>query len=107
MILLSQERGNIKPSPTQKQNKQQNTPQVFENRLKHWTESNTTAPLKSKDDDITSDRTKQMEQRADHYQDLYSAKNIVTDSAFDKITNPPVIVELDLPPIVDELITWL
>lgn len=61
------------------------------------------APLKSKDGEVISDRAKQMERWAEHYQDLYSTETIVTEQAVNNIPPMPVMEELDLPPSVEEL----
>ena len=55
------------------------------------------APLKSASGDIISDRNKQMERWAEHYEELYTRENLVTDTAVEN-TNPlPVLEELDVP----------
>ena len=60
-------------------------------------------PLKSASGDIITDRGKQMERWAEHYQQLYSRENIVTDTAIERITPLPVMDELDAPPSLEEL----
>ena len=44
-----------------------------------------------------------MERWAEHYQELYSRENVVTDTAVDSATPLPVMEELNVPPSVDEL----
>ena len=61
------------------------------------------APLKSTSGDIITDQGKQMERWAEHYQELYSRQNIVTDAAVKGTTPLPTMEELDLPPSIDEL----
>lgn len=40
---------------------------------------------------------------AEHYQELYSRENIVTDTAIDSTSLLPVMNKLDVPPSVNEL----
>ena len=42
------------------------------------------APLKSAEGQVITDRSKQMERWAEHYQELYSRETTVTDSALNK-----------------------
>ena len=44
-----------------------------------------------------------MKRWAEHYQELYSRENIVTDTAVESTSLLPVMNELDVPPSVDEL----
>ena len=44
-----------------------------------------------------------MKRWAEHYQELYSRENIVTDTAIDSTSLLPVMDKLDVPPSVDEL----
>ena len=60
------------------------------------------APLKSTTGEIITDRSKQMERWAEHYQELYSRKTTVTNTAIES-TTLPTMEELDTPPTVDEL----
>ncbi|RXN35706.1 RNA-directed DNA polymerase from mobile element jockey-like protein [Labeo rohita] len=62
-----------------------------------------TAPLKSTSGEIITDRSKQMERWAEHYQELYSRENIVTDTAIRNIMPLPIMEELDSPPTIEEL----
>jgi len=64
---------------------------------------NKIAPLKSTAGDIITDRSKQMERWAEHYQELYSRENVVTAAAAENTASLPVMEELDAPPSVDEL----
>ena len=50
-----------------------------------------TAPLKSASGTITTDRGKQMERWAEHYQELSSRENRVTSEAIESIDQPPVL----------------
>ncbi len=61
------------------------------------------APLRSAIGDGITDRGKQMERWAEHYQQLYSRENIVTDTVLKSITPFPEMKELDDLPTVDEL----
>jgi len=61
------------------------------------------APLKSASGDIITDRGKQMERWAEHYQELYSRENVVSTAAVENTNALPVMEELDAPPSVDEL----
>ncbi len=61
------------------------------------------APLRSAIGDVITDRGKQMERWAEHYQQLYSRENIVTDTVLESITPLPEMKELDDLPTVDEL----
>ena len=62
-----------------------------------------TAPLKSAAGNIITDRGKLMKRWAEHYQELYSRENIVTDTADESTSHLPVMNELDVPPSVEEL----
>ena len=62
-----------------------------------------TAPLKSTSGEIITDRSKQMERWAEHYQELYSRETTVTDRAIENTPSLPVMEELDRPPTVEEL----
>ena len=62
-----------------------------------------TAPLKSTSGEIITDRAKQMERWAEHYQELYSRETTVTDRAIKNTPSLPAMEELDTPPTVEEL----
>ena len=61
------------------------------------------APLKSKEGEAITDRSKQMERWAEHYQDLYSTESLVSEAVIDSIPALPILEDLDLPPTEDEL----
>ena len=61
------------------------------------------APLKSKTGEIITDRGKQMSRWVEHYLDLYSRENCVTQEALGGIEDLPVLEELDTEPTLDEL----
>ena len=62
-----------------------------------------TAPLKTTTGVIITDRLKQMERWAEHYQELYSRETIVTDTAVENTCPLPVMEELEDPPTIEEL----
>ena len=62
-----------------------------------------TAPLKLSAGGIITDWGKQIERWGEHYQELYSRENIVTDAAVESIILLPVMDDFDGPPSVDEL----
>ncbi|XP_062614292.1 uncharacterized protein LOC134276017 [Saccostrea cucullata] len=62
-----------------------------------------TAPLKTVSGDIITDRGKQMERWAEHYQELYSRENVVSVTAVENTNALPAMKELDAPPSIDEL----
>ena len=62
-----------------------------------------TAPLKTTTGVIITDRAKQMERWAEHYQELYSMETVVTDTAVENTCPLPVMEELDDPPTIEEL----
>ncbi|KAI8510866.1 hypothetical protein Bbelb_117820 [Branchiostoma belcheri] len=62
-----------------------------------------TAPLKTASGDIITDRGKQMERWAEHYQELYSRENVVSAAAVENTDTLPLMEELDTPPTIDEL----
>ena len=66
-----------------------------------------TAPLKSKSEDMITDRGQQLEIWAEHYSDLYCKENTVNPSALDAIECLPVMEELDAKPTVEELSTTI
>ena len=61
------------------------------------------APLRSVSGAILTDRGKQMERWAEHYQELYARENTVTDTAVENTITLPVMEELDVPPSIEEL----
>ena len=61
------------------------------------------APLKSASGVVITDRSKQMERWAEHYQELYSRENIVPRTAIENTTPLPTMEELDAPPTMKEL----
>ena len=61
-----------------------------------------TAPLKTTTGVIITDRLKQMERWAEHYQELYSRETVVTDTAVENTCPLPVMEELDDPPTIEE-----
>ena len=63
-----------------------------------------TAPLKSKTGELITDRTKQMDRWAEHYRELYSTENKVTEAALNAIQDLPVMEVLDEEPTTAELI---
>ena len=62
-----------------------------------------TAPLKLSAGDIITDWAKQIERWGEHYKELYSRENIVTDAAVESIILLPVMADFDGLPSVDEL----
>ncbi len=60
-------------------------------------------PLRSTTGDVITDRGKQMERWAEHYQQLYSRENVVTDTVLESTTPLAAMKELDALPTVDEL----
>ncbi|RDD64003.1 hypothetical protein DU478_22495, partial [Thalassococcus profundi] len=61
------------------------------------------APLKSTSGNIIKDRGGQMERWVEHYGELYSRENVVTDTAMENTTPLPIMEELDSPPTIEEL----
>ena len=61
------------------------------------------APLKSKTGETITDRGKQIGRWVEHYLDLYSRENCVTQEALDGIEYLPVLEELDTEPTLEEL----
>ena len=53
------------------------------------------SPLKSKSEDIISDRTKQLERWVEHYFELYSRENTVSKAALDAIERLTTLQKLD------------
>ena len=62
-----------------------------------------TVPLKSSTGETITDRSKQMDRWAEHYQDLYLRESVVTEAALNSIPSLPVMEELDTPPTEEEL----
>ena len=62
-----------------------------------------TAPLKSKTGEIITDRNKQLDRWVEHYTDLYSTENSVTEAALDAVQVLPIMESLDQQPTLDEL----
>ncbi|XP_076436204.1 uncharacterized protein LOC143275811 [Babylonia areolata] len=60
-------------------------------------------PLKSASGTVITDRSKQVERWAEHYQELYSRENIVGDAAVESTANLLVMEELDIQPSEEEL----
>lgn len=60
-------------------------------------------PLKSALGDIITDRAKQMEKWAKHYQELNLWENTVTETAIKNTNLLPVMEVLDVPPSAEEL----
>ena len=61
-----------------------------------------TAPLKSSTGETITDRSKQMDRWAEHYQDLYLRESVVTEAALNSIPSLPVMEELDTPPTEED-----
>ena len=62
-----------------------------------------TAPLKSSTGETITDRSKQVDRWAEHYQDLYLRESVVTEAALNSIPSLPVMEELGTPPTKEEL----
>ena len=60
-------------------------------------------PLKTKSGENITDKKEQMERWVEHYLELYSTQNVVTDAALDAISQLPILEELDDEPTVEEL----
>ena len=61
------------------------------------------APLKSKDGDIISDKSKQMDRWVEHCLELYSEETEVAQTAIDDLPRLPTMHELDAEPTIEEL----
>ena len=61
------------------------------------------APLKSKTGEIITDGRKQMERWVEHYLELYSTENTVSEEALNSIQLMPIMVELDSEPTASEI----
>lgn len=62
-----------------------------------------TAPLKSTTGELIQDRAKQMECWVQHYSELYSRENVITEEAVNAIKFLPMLEELDSDPTLEEL----
>ena len=62
-----------------------------------------TAPLKSATGEVIQDRTQQMDRWVEHYSELYSRENKVSEDALHAIECLPVLEELDREPTPEEL----
>ncbi|XP_068680344.1 craniofacial development protein 2-like [Montipora foliosa] len=61
------------------------------------------APLKSKTGEVITDEDKQMTRWVEHYLELYSRENMVSQEALDALEDLPVLEELDAEPTLEEL----
>ena len=61
------------------------------------------APLKSKSGSIIKNKNEQMDRWVEHYYDLYSHENIVSQEALNSLEVLPVMEELDMEPTMEEL----
>ena len=61
------------------------------------------APLKSKTGETITDKAKQMDRWVEHYLDLYSIENTVSETALLSIKELPVLEELDQLPTMEEI----
>jgi exonuclease III len=62
-----------------------------------------TAPLKSLSGETITSKEQQLERWVEHYSELYSRENMITDEALNSIGQLPVMTELDSEPTIDEL----
>ena len=62
-----------------------------------------TAPLKSKTGKVITEQSMQLQRWVEHYLELYSTQNIVTDTALNFLPRLPVIEKLDNTPTLEEL----
>ena len=62
-----------------------------------------TAQLKTKSGEVITDSNKQVERWVEHYPELYSIENTITDQALDTIETLSVMTELDTEPTEDGL----
>ena len=62
-----------------------------------------TAPRKAKTGEVITDQSQQLQHWVEHYLELYSTQNIVTDAALGALPNLPVMEELDEKPTLEEL----
>ena len=87
------------------------TPAVFGNarRMCDWISTVTgprsvmTAPLKANSGEVITDKSKQLQRGVEHYLELYSTQNIVTDTAPDALHGLQVMEKLDETPTLEEL----
>ncbi|XP_068724161.1 uncharacterized protein [Montipora capricornis] len=61
-----------------------------------------TAPLKPKTGEVITNQSRQVQRWVEHYLELYSTQNIVTDTALNPLPGLPVIEELDNTPTLEE-----
>ena len=61
------------------------------------------APLKSKSGEIITDSNKQMDRWVEHYLELYSTENTVSEGAINSVPVLPVLNDLDAMPTLSEL----
>ena len=62
-----------------------------------------TAPLKSATGDAIKDKSKQMERWVEHYSELYSRVNVVSDEALMAMESLSVMDELDSEPTLEDI----
>ena len=62
-----------------------------------------TAPFQSKTGEVITDQSMQLQRWVEHYLELYSTQNIVTDTALNALPGLPVIEELENTPTLEEL----
>ena len=61
------------------------------------------APLKSVTGDAIKDKSKQIECRVEHYSELYSRINVVSEGALMAMESLPTMDELDSEPTLEEI----
>ena len=61
------------------------------------------APLKSAAGDTIKDKSKQMERLVEHYSELYSKVNVVSDEALMAMESLSIMDELDSEPTLEEI----
>ena len=61
------------------------------------------SPLKSKSGEIITDQSMQLQRWVEHYLELYSTQNIVSDTALNALPGLPITEELDNKPTLEEL----
>ena len=61
------------------------------------------APLKSKTGENITNGRKQMERWVEHYVELYSTENTVTEEVLNSLQLMPIMVELDSEPTASEI----
>ena len=62
-----------------------------------------TAPLKSATSDAIKDKSKQMERLVNHYSELYSRMNVVSEEALMAMESLSTMDELDSEPTLEEI----